>query len=575
MSVFEPLRSYAPDACVAVGDAGSRCARDLLHDVAIVGERLAGMSGELLVSCTDRYHLALTLLAAWQHRIVVALPPNGRETTLAELAERCARSVHDGAGPGDDVRGWLTAASARRTEQPRGADAPGLAPIEAGRWIATIYTSGSTGEPSACQKTAQQLLGESATLQRAFALDANSTVLASVPAHHIYGFLFSIGLPWAAGARFVRETPLHMPVIDELARRYSATDLVSVPAHLHALAQSGQVSLASVRRIFSSGAPLPNATAHELHRRFGVAVSEILGSTETGGFAWRAAEVEGAPFRPFPGVRLSATPEQQLLLASPLLDPRIEQPLACADRIDLHEDGSFHHLGRVDSVVKVGGTRVALNELEARVRMLSGVRDAAALVVDAAQARGQELWLVVATENGRVLPELREHMLGYYEPVVLPRRVRFVDDLPREATGKLPRARLLALFTGSQGETTALAQVLQRGALEDRPGGEGLRVSVVVPTNLVYFEGHFPGHPILPGIAQLETLVLDEVERRWPDLPALRSLARLKWKSPVLPGQALEVELVRSHGRTRVDFTITRAGEACAQGTLEYGTVEP
>jgi acyl-coenzyme A synthetase/AMP-(fatty) acid ligase len=266
--------------------------------------------------------------------------------------------------------------------------------------------------------------------------------------------LFSILLPLAAGARFVRETPLLTPVIEDSARRYQANVLVSVPAHLRVLSESQLTSLASVRRIFSSGAPLADATAHELHRRFQVGVYEILGSTETGGFAHRRADADGARFRPFAGVTITSDDEQALCLRSPLLDPSVPQPLVCPDRIELNADGSFRHLGRIDGVVKVGGTRVSLAELETRVRALDGVLDVAALAVDGTRARGQEIWLVIASERGQELPELRAHLLRYYEPVLLPRRVRFIDALPREATGKLMRARLLELFRSSKSEST-------------------------------------------------------------------------------------------------------------------------
>jgi acyl-coenzyme A synthetase/AMP-(fatty) acid ligase len=568
MSDFEPLHAYAPDDRVAVGDGGSRSARDLLKDVSVVSARLGQCNGELLVVCQDRYHLTVTLLAAWQRGIIVALPPNAREQTLSELAQRCARTVNDGTGPGDDMRSWLTS-SGNAPQLQR------LEPIAPQRCLATVYTSGSTGKPNACRKSAQQLFGEADTLQRTFGLGRDSCVLATVPAHHIYGFLFSIALPLAAGARFVRETPLHTPVIEEYARWHNATVLVSVPAHLHALAESPLISLAAIRCVFSSGAPLPNSTAHELHRRFTVTVREVLGSTETGGFAWRAAEQPDAPFRPFEGVGIRVGDDEQLLLTSPLLDQAITQPLLCPDRIALNRDGSFRHLGRIDGVVKVGGTRIALPELEARVRSLPGVHDAAALAVEAAHSRGHELWLVVATEAGRELPDLRNQLLRYYEPVVLPRRVRFVDVLPREATGKVPRTRLLSLFAAHTSEPRHSVHVEERAAFRTDAGAEGQRITVHVPVELMHFVGHFPGHPVLPAIVQLETLVLDEIERCWPELPALRALSRLKWKALIHPGETLVVELVQHTQQIRIDFVVRRANEVCAQGTLEFGPEPP
>jgi len=457
MSSFDLLRAYQPHDPLAVGETGTRNLRQLLADVATIAAQLPQGDGtgrdqpDLLVTCQDRYFLCVVLLAAWQRGRVVALPPNAREQTLAELSTRCAAVLNDGSGPGQNVVNWL---------QERGS-VPGLTlsaleaypAIPAEQRLVTIYTSGSTGTPSACPKTAAQLIGEGFTLQQTFQLASDSCVLATVPAHHIYGILFSLLLPLAAGARFVRETPLLTPVIEDNARRYRANVLVSVPPHLRVLAESQLTSLASVGRVFSSGAPLPDATAHSLHRRFGVSVIEVLGSTETGGFAHRRAEADGSRFRPFPGVRISADDEQQLLLSSPLLDRDVQQPLRCPDRIELNADGSFKHLGRSDGVVKVGGTRISLSELEARVRGIAGVQDVAALAVDAGNARGQEVWLVVATERGQELPELRTELLRFYEPVLLPRRVRFVDSLPREATGKLMRARLLELFRSPKTES--------------------------------------------------------------------------------------------------------------------------
>jgi 4-coumarate--CoA ligase (photoactive yellow protein activation family) len=455
MKRFDLLRPYGSNGILAVGEPGetaTKRVRDLLDDIESVSAQLpeARQHGarEILVTCQDRYYLTVALLAAWRNGHTVALPPNAREETLRELMPRCALALHDGNGLGSNIVGWLA-------DRRRAGSTHTYPEIPADQPIVTIYTSGSTGQPSACSKTAAQLLGEGATLQRTFQLDSESCVLATVPAHHIYGFLFSVALPLAAGARFVRDTPLLPSVIEDYARRHQANVLISVPPHLRVLAESELSSLASIRTVFSSGAPLPDATAHTLHRRFGVNVFEILGSTETGGFAYRQVSEQhhAASFRPFPGVTIASDENSQLLLASPLLEAGLEQPILCPDRIELRADGSFRHLGRSDGVIKVGGTRMSLAELELRVRELAGVSDVAALPADAGGARGQEVWLVVATGHGQALPELRAHLLRYYDPVLLPRRVRFVDSLPREATGKLMRARLLELFATAKAET--------------------------------------------------------------------------------------------------------------------------
>lgn len=455
MKRFDLLRPYASNDILAVGEPGEAATKrvsDLLCDIERIATELpdARSPSEILVTCQDRYHLTVALMAAWRSGHTVALPPNAREETLRELMPRCALALHDGRGVGHNIVPWLA-----RADKPSSAQR--YPTIPADQPVVTIYTSGSTGQPAACVKTAAQLLGEGETLQNTFQLHRDSTVLATVPAHHIYGLLFSVALPLAAGARFIRDTPLLPSVIEDYARRQRANVLISVPPHLRVLAESELSSLASIQTIFSSGAPLPDATAHTLHRRFGVNVFEILGSTETGGFAYRQIDEvaqggQAASFRPFPGVTIASDDNAQLLLSSPLLAPGSAQPITCADRIELRADGSFRHLGRSDGVIKVGGTRMSLPELESRVRELAGVSDVAALPAGAGGARGQEVWLVVATAHGQALPELRAHLLRFYDPVLLPRRVRFVDSLPREATGKLMRARLLELFAAPKAE---------------------------------------------------------------------------------------------------------------------------
>jgi 4-coumarate--CoA ligase (photoactive yellow protein activation family) len=463
MKHFDLLRAYSDTAILAVGEpsaTATKTIRDLRADIEAVAAQLPVFDQsdqrhqptDILVTCQDRYHLTVVLLAAWRQGRVVALPPNAREETLQQLAPRCAMALHDGAGIGTNVVDWL----ARVPRVSTAADARALR-VTADQPLVTIYTSGSTGTPTACRKTAAQLLGEGATLQQTFQLTPESCVLATVPAHHIYGLLFTVVLPLFAGARFVRDTPLLPSVIEDYARRYHANVLVSVPPHLRVLGESELSSLAGIHQVFSSGAPLPDASAHTLRKRFGVDVIEVLGSTETGGFAYRRFDdqdpSQAARFRPFPGVSIATDEADQLCLRSPLLDAAVAQPLLCPDRIELLSDGSFRHLGRSDGVIKVGATRISLSELEARVRELNAVSEVAALPVDAGGARGQEVWLVVATLRGQELPELRAHLLRYYDPVLLPRRVRFVESLPRETTGKLMRSRLLDLFAAQTVET--------------------------------------------------------------------------------------------------------------------------
>jgi 3-hydroxymyristoyl/3-hydroxydecanoyl-(acyl carrier protein) dehydratase len=103
-----------------------------------------------------------------------------------------------------------------------------------------------------------------------------------------------------------------------------------------------------------------------------------------------------------------------------------------------------------------------------------------------------------------------------------------------------------------------------------REGARGVRITLQVPRDLLHFIGHFPGDPILPAIAQLELIVLDEIALCWPELGSPCELQRLKWKAPIRPGDELQLELVRNGAKPRVDFAIVRGSDACGQGVILF-----
>lgn len=87
-----------------------------------------------------------------------------------------------------------------------------------------------------------------------------------------------------------------------------------------------------------------------------------------------------------------------------------------------------------------------------------------------------------------------------------------------------------------------------------------------IPEDLRYFEGHFEGDPIVPGIAQLLPLIWEPARRAWPDLPAPRAVARLKFLGALRPGHEVTVTLERSEGG--VSFEVQREGQVVTRGKL-------
>lgn len=444
MTASFELCVHGPSDRVASGEGGARSGADLFSDAAAIAVRLSDfpVGSEVAVVCHDRYHFAASLLAAAHRGLVVALPPNAQAETLRELRTGRVLSVltdHDDER-GVDVRELMG----------HGLAPLALPPIAPHTPFVVVYTSGSTGTPLACHKTAGQLLTEAQVLIRTFGLSGRDRIVATVPPHHIYGLLFSVLAPLMSGASFSRESPFYADVVHRIVERDGATVLVSVPAHLRALSIMEPVGAETLTRSFSSGAPLPAETRAMLDERFGWKVTEILGSSETGGIGWRQ---DDADFTAFDVLEIEVTGDARLALRSPYLPADVSTPWVTNDRIELSGPGRFRHLGRLDGVVKIGSTRVSLAELEARLLALPEVRDAAVLAMPGRAGRGQETWAVLALEAGRALSagQVRTALRAWLDPVVIPRRYRFVDALPREPTGKLKREALLSLFTESEG----------------------------------------------------------------------------------------------------------------------------
>jgi len=548
------LRERDPTAPFVLG-AGARTWGDLLADAAAIAGALRDQPRDVMVACTDRYLVAASLLALWHADRVAALPPNGSPETIDALcaARGISTVLHDGGGTGGlDVR-RVVGEGGQHLPLPR---------IDPERVLVCVYTSGSTGAHVACRKTAAQILGEARLLSELFGLGPDARVLATVPPHHIYGLLFGVLVPLVGGAAVVRSTPHHAETVAQQAAAAGANVLVTVPAHLHGLGALSPGALPPLGRVFSSGAPLAEKTALEAAALLGTPITEVYGSSETGGIAWRQASA-GPAWQPFPGIEVDAGPDGAIVLRSPFAEAR---PFHGADQIVRHADGRFELRGRSDGVVKIAGTRTSTAEIERRLLEIPGVRDAAVISVDVPGPRQHELWAALVAP-GCTVSTLRAALRHWVDPVAIPRRFRLCDELPREENGKLTRDRVQALFASPD----APAAAGEGAAGEGQADQQTVEVQVYVPADSRFFRGHFDGFPVLPGVVQINDLVLRQVRDRWPALRHLRRVTGLKFRAPIRPGDTVAVETTRS-AASRVEFKIRRGEQPVSSGVLIFET---
>jgi acyl-coenzyme A synthetase/AMP-(fatty) acid ligase len=217
--------------------------------------------------------------------------------------------------------------------------------------------------------------------------------------------------------------------------------------HYHVL-KAADLRRHSLRMAVSSAGALNTLDAAFFQSGTGIGITEIFGSTETGGIAWRQSPVDGASWRPFGNVQWKI--EEELLLArSDFLSPELPRDnegfFTTADRAAPFSHNSFILNGRADTVVKIGGKRVDLDEICAKIKQIPGITDAAVFALPTHRGRGSDIAAVVV---GTIdASGLRLRLSKLCEPYACPRHIKIVETIPMLTTGKHDRETMEKFFS--------------------------------------------------------------------------------------------------------------------------------
>ena len=192
-------------------------------------------------------------------------------------------------------------------------------------------------------------------------------------------------------------------------------------------------------------APLSPQLAAEAEARFGAALYEIYGCTEAGQVATRRT-VETPEWRAFRDVRLRR--EEGAVWVG---GGHVEAEVALGDVIELRGPETFLLHGRTADLVNIAGKRTSLSNLNYHLNSIAGVRDGVFVMPDEEGGGVTRLMaFVVAPDLGS--EALTNALRQRIDTAFLPRPLCFVDALPRNATGKLPREALSRLVSQAAGK---------------------------------------------------------------------------------------------------------------------------
>ncbi|MCX7564279.1 AMP-binding protein [Xanthomonadaceae bacterium XH05] len=523
-------------------------------------ETFAQRPGHWAVYFEDAVEFAATLFGAWYAGVTVWLCGDNLPATLDALRDH----VDGFAG---DIPAEYTPLHPLTVLLPE-ADWPELDELAT---QLVVFTSGSTGTPTAITKTLAQLAREVESLEQCFGeILGDATIHGTVSQQHIYGLLFRVLWPLAAGRPIAARSFFHEDVVRALANDSSSV-LISSPAHLKRMPDGLDWAQAAsgLRAVFSSGGALPDTASIEVAYLLGCAPIEIYGSSETGGIAWRQGQ-NGHPggWRPLPGVNWRIT-AGRLEVSSPHLPTQAWW--CCEDQVEVRGDG-FQLLGRVDRIVKIEERRVSLDALECALCELDVVSEARVLVVEG--ERVQLGAVVVPSASGQTTLDhlgrrafaqvLSRSLARRQDAVTRPRRWRFVSALPLNAQGKVIQSALRLLFE-EHVERIVRPPVVWRVVAPGRAEGR-----VVASSDLAAFEGHFPSVRILPGVAQLDWAI--HLARDVFSMPPnVVRVDALKFQNVVRPGIELDLTVDWDEQNRQLTFCWQSVAGLHARGRILLG----
>jgi acyl-coenzyme A synthetase/AMP-(fatty) acid ligase len=482
----EALRTIAADGALrsyAYGDV----ARHASEAAAGLAQAGVGRGAVVMTLMGARPEWVFAMLGAWRLGAVVL--PCSEQLRAKDIALRVERSapalvLAAGADMAELERAVRDSERPPRLidvdadGMPTGPGNPEVADTAAADPALLIFTSGTAGEPRGVVHTQGYLHGQAVQARHWLGPRAGELSWCTAASGWSKSARNAFVAPWTAGAacllhdaRFDPEERLAIVAEQEVAVLCQSPTEYRMIARRTSLAGGRPAAL---RRLVSAGEPLNPEVMEAFRAAIQLDIHDGYGQTETGQLTGMPAGERvrpGSMGKPLPGFRLDVMDErgQRADEGELCLDPKTvptffhgylgEQPFTEArwrtgDRVRRDPDGFLWFEGRLDDVILSAGYRIGPFEVESALIEHPAVAEAAAVAAPHAE-RGAVVAAFVVLRAGhvgddRLVRELQESVKRSTAPYKYPRIVRFVDELPKTASGKIRRAALRLLNGGSE-----------------------------------------------------------------------------------------------------------------------------
>jgi acyl-CoA synthetase (AMP-forming)/AMP-acid ligase II len=363
-----------------------------------------------------------------------------------------------------------------------GGSSPTIALDPATDLVVLPYSSGTTGLPKGVMLTHRNLVAnlcQCEGMKNFEAFGERDVVIAVLPFFHIYGMVVIMMLGLAGGGTIVSMPRFDLAEFLGLVQKYKATVLPLVPPIVLGLVKHpmvAQFDLSSVRLVFSGAAPLGEEMARELSRKLGCPVVQGYGMTEASPVT-HLSPTHNAPMKPgsvglivpntevkiadvVTGADVPQGKEGELWIRGPqIMRGYLNQPeetAACLDREGWYHtgdvglvdpEGYFYIVDRTKELIKYKGMQVAPAELEALLITHPAVLDVAVVRhPDEEAGEVPKAYIVLKPdEAAKATPAdaIMAWLAGRVAPHKRVRKLEFIDQIPKSASGKILRRLLI------------------------------------------------------------------------------------------------------------------------------------
>jgi malonyl-CoA/methylmalonyl-CoA synthetase len=339
-----------------------------------------------------------------------------------------------------------------------------------------LYTSGTTGRAKGAMLTHRNLASNALTLVDRWGFTHDDVLLHALPLYHVHGLFVACHCALLSGARMLWHAKFVAPkVVASLAH---ATVMMGVPTFYSRLLAEKHFdadACAGIRVFISGSAPLLPATFGEFAQRTGHTILERYGMTETGMNTSNPLSGErrcGSVGLPLPGINIRVVDAAGAVCpAGEVGGIQVKGPnvfkgywrmpektreeftadgfFRTGDVGKMAADGYMQIVGRAKDLIITGGLNVYPKEIEERIDALPGIVESAVIGVPDADF-GEAVTAVVVAETGTqteagVIAALKDEIAAFK----VPKRVHFVDDLPRNAMGKVEKNALRKRYSAA------------------------------------------------------------------------------------------------------------------------------